>query len=54
MHVSYLSDIDFAILIIIVGLHEAGLQLLQHCVGDSLNVEDEERAIEQKRGIEEF
>lgn len=36
MHVSNLSNIDFAILIIIICLHEAGLELLEHCVGDSL------------------
>jgi len=35
---THLSDIDFAILIVIVGLHEAGLQLLEHGVRDSLRV----------------
>lgn len=35
---THLSDIDFAILIVIVGLHEAGLQLLEHGVRDSLGV----------------
>lgn len=33
---THLSDVDFAILVVVVGLHKAGLELLQHGVGYSL------------------
>lgn len=38
-HFTYLPNVDFAILIIIVSLHETRFQLLKHCVGDSLKME---------------
>jgi len=36
--ITHLSDIDFTILIVIVGLHEAGLQLFEHGVRYCLGI----------------